>query len=348
VPSLPGRGNPLLVLAFAVVALALAAPHVAANPPGSDLDRQIDSTSQRLEVLIERHNALRSDVQATRTRIGLVSARLAELTATVAVAQARVDLVAAWAYKTGPTTSVMSVLGAGTPADFLARLTALDGAARADRRQLDALATLRGQLAAERDDLRALAEAQATQETQLAGDRARIERDLAALLALKRQIGATSRSGDRTAAPVVTAPPAPPPPPAIAPPAPPAPAVAPPTRAASSAANRVVAFAYAQVGKWYAWGADGPNTYDCSGLALASWRAGGVSLPHNAARQYAVVRHVSRADLRPGDLVFYYGDIHHVAVYVGGGSVVHAPNSGERVRVQRMDMAPIHGFGRPA
>jgi cell wall-associated NlpC family hydrolase len=59
------------------------------------------------------------------------------------------------------------------------------------------------------------------------------------------------------------------------------------------------------------------------------------------------VPHVSRAELAPGDLVFYYSDIHHVAMYVGDGQVIHAPNDGETVRVGAMDMAPIAGYGRP-
>ena len=71
-----------------------------------------------------------------------------------------------------------------------------------------------------------------------------------------------------------------------------------------------------------------------------------MTLPHNSAAQWQAVHPVSRAELRQGDLVFYYADIHHVAIYVGGGRVVHAPNYGERVRVERMGYAPIYGFGR--
>jgi cell wall-associated NlpC family hydrolase len=80
---------------------------------------------------------------------------------------------------------------------------------------------------------------------------------------------------------------------------------------------------------------------------MAAWHAGGVSLPHNAARQYGSIPHIARADLVPGDLVFYYSDVHHVAIYVGNGLVIHAPNSDETVRVQGIDLAPIYGYGRP-
>jgi peptidoglycan DL-endopeptidase CwlO len=113
-------------------------------------------------------------------------------------------------------------------------------------------------------------------------------------------------------------------------------------------AGVAVSFAYAQIGKGYRYAAAGPDAYDCSGLTMAAWAAAGVSLPHNAARQYGSVPHVSRDQLAPGDLVFYYGDIHHVALYVGAGRIIHAPNEGETVRVEPIDLAPIAGYGRPA
>jgi cell wall-associated NlpC family hydrolase len=108
-----------------------------------------------------------------------------------------------------------------------------------------------------------------------------------------------------------------------------------------------VRFAYAQIGKPYGWGSAGPNAYDCSGLTSAAWRVAGVRLPHNAARQWYAVTRISRAELRPGDLVFYYNSIQHVGMYVGGGRIVHAPTFGEAVRVERMGYAPILGYGRP-
>ncbi|MDI5938837.1 C40 family peptidase, partial [Micromonospora sp. DH15] len=113
-------------------------------------------------------------------------------------------------------------------------------------------------------------------------------------------------------------------------------------------AGTAVKFACAQIGKPYVWGAEGPNSYDCSGLMLAAWAKAGVSLPHNAAQQRSVTAKVSRADLRPGDLVFYYSDLHHVGMYVGGGWVVHASRAGVPVKMKRVDDGPIHSFGRPA
>lgn len=107
-------------------------------------------------------------------------------------------------------------------------------------------------------------------------------------------------------------------------------------------------FAYAQIGKPYRIGTKGPNTYDCSGLTLAAWRSAGIGLPHSAAAQYRQVNRISRADLRPGDLVFYFRRITHVGVYVGNSRIIDAPRPGRRVTLRPMDTMPVAGYGRPA
>ncbi|MGH3546071.1 MAG: C40 family peptidase, partial [Mycobacteriales bacterium] len=89
-------------------------------------------------------------------------------------------------------------------------------------------------------------------------------------------------------------------------------------------AAAAVKFALAQQGKSYMHGTAGPGSYDCSGLTMAAWRAAGVSLPHSAKLQYGRVKKVSRSQMQPGDLIFYGSPIHHVAMYIGNGKVVHA------------------------
>jgi cell wall-associated NlpC family hydrolase len=106
-----------------------------------------------------------------------------------------------------------------------------------------------------------------------------------------------------------------------------------PVPPASSRAAIAVRFALAQVGKPYVWGASGPNAYDCSGLTMASWRAAGVSLPHSSREQYGYGTHVSVSQLQPGDLVFMYSPISHVTIYIGGGMLVSAPQTGQNVSV---------------
>jgi cell wall-associated NlpC family hydrolase len=95
----------------------------------------------------------------------------------------------------------------------------------------------------------------------------------------------------------------------------------------------VVAFALAQAGKPYVFAAAGPDAYDCSGLTMAAWATQGVHLAHFAATQYAQTQRVRPADLRPGDLVFFEADLGHVGLYLGARLMVHAPHTGDVVRV---------------
>jgi cell wall-associated NlpC family hydrolase len=92
-----------------------------------------------------------------------------------------------------------------------------------------------------------------------------------------------------------------------------------------------VAFAYAQIGKPYVWGATGPSSYDCSGLMLASWAAAGVSIPRDTYGEWAGLPHIPLSTLQPGDLVMFSGES-HVAMYVGGGYLIDAPHSGAYVQ----------------
>ncbi len=112
-------------------------------------------------------------------------------------------------------------------------------------------------------------------------------------------------------------------------------------------AARAVAFAHAALGKPYAWGATGPAAYDCSGLTLAAWRAGGVTLPRTTYTQITSGTRVDWPRLRPGDLVFFHAGISHVGLYIGGGEMIHAPHAGTPVEIAPIDRLPFAGATRP-
>lgn len=117
---------------------------------------------------------------------------------------------------------------------------------------------------------------------------------------------------------------------------------------ASSKAARAVAYAKAHLGDPYVYGAAGPNAFDCSGLTMRAWQAAGVKLPHNTNAQYAAAKHISKSQLRPGDLVFFYSGMSHVGLYVGNGKVIHAPRPGTPVQYIKMSYMPYAGAARPA
>jgi peptidoglycan DL-endopeptidase CwlO len=109
--------------------------------------------------------------------------------------------------------------------------------------------------------------------------------------------------------------------------------------------NAIVQFAYEQVGKSYGYGRSGPDSYDCSGLVVAAYAQSGVSLSRTSQGQWSDTVAIDRGDLSPGDLVFSYGT-GHVAIYVGGGQVVHATKPGDTVKVASMDVMPVTGYRR--
>jgi cell wall-associated NlpC family hydrolase len=116
-------------------------------------------------------------------------------------------------------------------------------------------------------------------------------------------------------------------------------------------AAKALAFARAQIGKPYVWGATGPDSYDCSGLTQAAWKAAGVDLPRVTYDQVDAGTTVSLADAQPGDLVFFYDDISHVGLYIGNGMMIHAPKPGAYVREESIyydGESAIHSVVRPA
>jgi peptidoglycan DL-endopeptidase CwlO len=141
-------------------------------------------------------------------------------------------------------------------------------------------------------------------------------------------------------------------PPSPAPTPPPSPAPSPPP-APSGGANQAIAFAKAQIGEPYSWGAAGPGSWDCSGLTMQAWASAGRSLPHWSVGQYQATSHISSSQLRPGDLLFWgtsssSSSIHHVAMYLGGGMMIHAPRTGQDVQIASMYYwIPPNFFGRP-
>jgi cell wall-associated NlpC family hydrolase len=121
----------------------------------------------------------------------------------------------------------------------------------------------------------------------------------------------------------------------------------------TAGAARAIAFAKRQLGKPYVYAADGPNSFDCSGLTMRAWEAGGVSLPHWSVAQYEQSQPVSSSNARAGDLVFFssdpndYRSIYHVGLYLGGGLMIEAPHTGDVVKIIAVYPNDFFGYARP-
>ncbi|MFF7383005.1 NlpC/P60 family protein [Streptomyces griseoluteus] len=118
-------------------------------------------------------------------------------------------------------------------------------------------------------------------------------------------------------------------------------------RPASAEGGQAVRYALDQIGKPYRWGAVGPASFDCSGLTSRAWARAGTPIPRTSQEQWARLPHVPLNALRPGDLVIYFPEATHVALYLGDGKVVQAPRTGESVKISPLAANPVLGAVRP-
>jgi cell wall-associated NlpC family hydrolase len=371
----------LAMAALLVILLAAVLPATATGAPDKRQDRidsfrrQVDEAKAKLEALNEREGIADEEyLQATaaleQTTKRLSSARDAASRAHAAARSASSDLskrVKA-AYE-GTGSAIGLLLGATTYSEFSDRLEFMNRMAAADAEAVDranvaaqrskwaadelesALKENRTALAVAEDKKAALRDAVAAQQELLDG----LEEELRIALI-------PPPPPDPPPPPVIeTADPAPDPAPTEAPqptgddpttapdpdpttpppPPPPPPAPAPGAQAALNAAYSVIGVPYVYAGA-------SPETgFDCSGLTMWSWAHAGVSLPHSSAMQYAVLPHVDRTQLMPGDLLFFYSPIHHVSMYVGGGNMIHAPHTGGHVEVIPVYWEYYVGAARP-
>lgn len=116
---------------------------------------------------------------------------------------------------------------------------------------------------------------------------------------------------------------------------------------ASKQGRKAIAYASRQIGKDYEWGAEGPKTFDCSGLTSQAWLAAGRPIPRTSQEQWRQLPHVAIEDMRPGDLIIYHDDASHVGMYVGKGEIVHAPRPGRQVTLAGAGSMRILGVVRP-
>jgi cell wall-associated NlpC family hydrolase len=294
-----------------------------AEPTVAELEKQIDEAWNKLEPVIEKHNATRQDLAAKKKQAAALAQRIRPLQVQVDLAMLTVGEVAATAYKGGNAAAVNALLSSGSPSTLVEQLAVLDHFARRQQQQIKSVADAKAKLDAQKAPLDALLAQLVKTDAELAAKGKTINAEIKKLQDLRlKAYGTTGSLGSLRPA-------------------------ACPYSYPGGAAGAAIKFACAQIGKPYVWGADGPDSYDCSGLTMAAWAKGGVYLPHNAAAQRREVPSVSRANLRPGDLVWYYSDLHHVGLYAGGGWVVHASQAGVPVKMKRIDDGPIHSYGRP-
>jgi peptidoglycan DL-endopeptidase CwlO len=314
-------GTCLLAASLAVLATGA---HAYADPSVSDLERQIDQAWQKIEPIIEQYNGVHAQLVNNQAKLADLQKRLEPLQLQVDAAQGLVGHIAAGAYKVGAVSEVNAILAGGSPATLADQLSRLNQIAYKQRRQINGVVAVRDKYRADTKALTELVTKLGQQDADLAAKKKDIEAQITNLQALRQRAygsATVSAGGLRTGLC--------------------------PAEYTAGPGGVAAAKACSLIGKPYMWAATGPAGYDCSGLTLTAWAASGVSLRHYTRWQWGDTRAVSQADLRPGDLVFYYSDLHHVGIYIGANTIVHAPHSGDYVRMAPLDRMPVAGYRRP-
>jgi cell wall-associated NlpC family hydrolase len=296
-----------------------------AEPSVTEVEAQIAQVWTESEPLIEQYNEVHESYEQNLAKQAELAAQIQPLADRLSQAQERVGTISAEVYRGSSVGGFAAMLAGGTPGDLADRLSYLSVLSLSQQRDLHDVLALKQQYDAQKAPIDALVTELKAQDADLAQRKATIDARLDELQNLRRSTYAKT-NGTGSLRPW------------------PCPATYEPTDGYKAAA-----WACAQAGIPYVWAGASSSGYDCSGLTMSAWRQVGVYLPHNAAAQRRSMPYVDRANLQVGDLVFYHSDLHHVAIYVGDGKVMQAPQSGDVVRMTKMDYgSPIHSFGRPA
>jgi cell wall-associated NlpC family hydrolase len=330
----------LLTLAAAVLVAAAPAGHAYADPTSADVEKQIDAQWVKLEPVIEQFNRVRAELTANQTKSAALAKRIEPLGRTVQDTQQRISAIAATYYRGGSVAALNAVLDSASPTELGDRLHLLDRLARSERQEIDTLTAQRTRYAGQKQALDALIATQKRQQADLATRKKQIDAEIKRLEALHDRLQAAEAAARAAAARNTTTPTSSTGSLYIGGKCPAVPAV---TAKAATAAKT----ACAQIGDPYVWGAAGPDSFDCSGLTQYAWKAAGVSLTHYTGAQWDEGTPVAKADLRTGDLVFFYPDVHHVGMYVGNGLIVHASRTGVPVKMADMANMDYTGARRP-
>ncbi|MCV2490169.1 NlpC/P60 family protein [Geodermatophilus sp. YIM 151500] len=329
------------VVGVLVASLPAHATPVEKPETSAEAAQLVAARGHELEVVAEEFNEAREVMKAQQEAAVVAAAELERAEAALADAQEAVRGVARSAYTGEGLGSFQALLTSESADEFVDRVATLQTIAGHQNGVLDEAASAGVTAARARADAEKAATDAQVQFDAVAAEQAALERQVAEYQALYEELSAAERQAALEAAAAAHAAEtaagrAPEPQRASrgerSAPVPPA-----PVAAGGPAAAQAVATAMAQRGKPYVWAAAGPGSFDCSGLVQYAYAAAGVTLPHSSKMQAGMGRSVSRGELQPGDLVAFYSPVSHIGIYIGNGQMVHAPTSGDVVKVAPLD-----------
>jgi cell wall-associated NlpC family hydrolase len=328
------------VVLMAVLSLLIATSPAAAQPPDNaeDAARQLEEVNREAEALTEEWHAAKDTLAARESELATLQAAVEPAKAAVDAAftdeerfRVEVDAVALSTFESGNLDQLNALLASGSPQEFLDQMSAIETLAVDYREALDQLVTKVAETAqkqAEADAAVSRAQAAADEAARAAEDVENRKRDA------EKRIDEAQRLLDRLSpqarrdynGPNIGGPSGP--------------------ITGSGAGVEALRAAMKMLGKPYKWGAEGPNSFDCSGLMSWAFKQAGITLPRSSSQQARVGTPVSRDQLRPGDLVFFYQPVSHVGIYVGEDKIISAPQTGDVVKYSSLARRPFTGARR--
>jgi peptidoglycan DL-endopeptidase CwlO len=315
----PRRGMRLVVVLVMTIAASTFVGTAHAAPSKGQLEKALAQAQEQAETATEAYLAATGELDSVKVRVEAAELRKKSQEEAVAKARHTVSLIAAESYRNGDLIALEVLLGDNPDALLIQQgmMTTL-----ADRQEaaISELLSSQEQLEADRADLleqqkrltEGMSEVKAAKKEAEAKD-AVVRAQISRFNADEFEAWNTGRSGVRAGLDcddlIIVEP--------------------------NATAGKVIDYACSKLGSPYLWGATGPNSFDCSGLTLAAYKAAGITLPRIAADQSHVGRRISMSEAQPGDLVFYRGSQSpgHVAIYIGDGLRIHAPHTGDHVRI---------------
>jgi peptidoglycan DL-endopeptidase CwlO len=287
----------------------------APQPTIGQVQAQVNSLQAKVDNIGEQYDQASQQLSAAKTRLTQVNKEAVQAQAHFNTARAQLVQVAVANYMDSGQTSVLGLLTSGNPTAVLDQASLVEQVAGMDNEQAAQFLGYAQQLSSVVSQRQRTEAGMAAVQSQLAGQKNSIAKLLASkqatldslTTAQQAQVVATTVGASGSTQASYSGP-------------------------TGSQADTAVQFAYGQLGCPYVWGGTGPcaDGFDCSGLVQAAWAAAGVSIPRTTYEQWAALPHISSSSLEPGDLLYYAGES-HVAMYVGGGYIIDAPQTGEDV-----------------
>lgn len=309
-----------LTLLFAGLTVPAPAAQARPGPRIEALRQHADQLGDQVEQLTEQYDCLRVRLRQARRAAVIANETSAQASKTLRAMQRKVGRFAAMRYMNGTSDGSPALFAAPDPRALLDRAATLHYFTQQDDTQIRQLTQAIQNAQRTGQDAQDRADRAASLQKQVARQRATIRKALEKTRGplLKDAVGRAGR-GEKV----------------------------PPVPGGSGKAIGAVRAALSQLGVPYVWGGATPGRgFDCSGLTMWAYEQVGINLPHYGGDQWNAGIHVSRDQLEPGDLVFFYSDIHHMGMYIGNGKFVHAPHTGDRVRVADLSTRPFAGAVR--